>query len=52
MNEACEIWKEKDWPRAKRATDYPVVNTKFVIRGSNVYGNHSGDLPLVKEYRE
>ncbi|MEW1696998.1 ribonuclease domain-containing protein [Streptomyces sp. NPDC091278] len=52
VKEACGIWKELDWPQAKRPTDYPVVNTRFVIRGSNVYGNRSGDLPPEGHYRE
>ncbi|MFJ2645293.1 ribonuclease domain-containing protein [Streptomyces sp. NPDC087420] len=52
VKEACGIWKELAWPQAKRPTDYTVVNTRFVIRGSNVYGNRSGDLPLEGHYRE
>ncbi|WP_250304977.1 guanine-specific ribonuclease N1 and T1 [Streptomyces sp. NBC_01267] len=52
VKKACEIWKEMDWPAAKRPTDYPVVNTPLVIRGSNVYGNRSHDLPMNGHYRE
>ncbi|AXG77180.1 ribonuclease domain-containing protein [Streptomyces paludis] len=52
VKEACAIWKELDWPKAARPTDYAVVNTSLVIRGSNVYGNRSGDLPRADEYRE
>ncbi|MFJ5172694.1 ribonuclease domain-containing protein [Streptomyces griseoviridis] len=52
VKEACGIWKELDWPQANRPTDYPVVNTRLVIRGSNVYGNRSGDLPSDGTYRE
>ncbi|MER6913551.1 ribonuclease domain-containing protein [Streptomyces sp. NPDC000594] len=52
VKEACGIWKELQWPRAARATDHPVVNTRLVIRGSNVYRNRSGDLPLDGSYRE
>ncbi|WP_405796944.1 ribonuclease domain-containing protein [Streptomyces sp. NBC_01506] len=52
VKDACAIWKELNWPQAKRPTDYPVVNTRLVIRGSNVYGNRSGDLPLEGHYRE
>ncbi|MYY08603.1 guanine-specific ribonuclease N1 and T1 [Streptomyces sp. SID4919] len=52
VKEACAIWKELEWPQAARGTDYPVVNTRLVIRGSNVYRNRSGDLPLSGSYRE
>lgn len=52
VREACGIWKELAWPQAQRPKDYPVVNTDLVIRGSNVYGNRSGDLPLEGHYRE
>ncbi|RDG36283.1 ribonuclease domain-containing protein [Streptomyces corynorhini] len=52
VKEACGIWQELDWPAANRPTDYPVVNTRFVIRGSNVYRNRSGDLPVDGGYRE
>ncbi|GLF94998.1 ribonuclease domain-containing protein [Streptomyces yaizuensis] len=52
VKEACGIWKELTWPRASRATDHPVVNTRLVIRGANVYHNRSGDLPAAGHYRE
>ncbi|MFJ1646892.1 ribonuclease domain-containing protein [Streptomyces sp. NPDC088258] len=52
VKEACGIWKELDWPAANRPTDYPVANTRFVIRGSNTYRNRSGDLPVDGSYRE
>ncbi|MFJ4966690.1 ribonuclease [Streptomyces sp. ADI96-02] len=52
VEEACAIWKELEWPQATRPTDYPVVNTPLVIRGSNVYRNRSGDLPREGRYRE
>ncbi|MFJ2110357.1 MULTISPECIES: ribonuclease domain-containing protein [unclassified Streptomyces] len=52
VKEACEVWKELNWPEADRARDYPVANTNLVIRGSNRYGNRSGDLPQAGRYRE
>ncbi|MFD8110296.1 ribonuclease domain-containing protein [Streptomyces microflavus] len=52
VKEACEIWKELTWPQSSRPTDYPVAETRLVIRGSNVYRNRSGDLPLEGHYRE
>ncbi|MCX4681038.1 guanine-specific ribonuclease N1 and T1 [Streptomyces sp. NBC_01433] len=52
VKEACGIWKELDWPQAARPTDYPVVNTPFVIRGSNQFYNRSQDLPVQGSYRE
>ncbi|MEV5680383.1 ribonuclease domain-containing protein [Streptomyces sp. NPDC052164] len=52
VQEACEIWSDLNWPQASRPTDYPVADTGLVIRGSNVYGNRSGDLPLDGHYRE
>ncbi|MFJ1958432.1 ribonuclease domain-containing protein [Streptomyces microflavus] len=52
VKEACEIWKELTWPQSSRPTDYPVADTRLVIRGSNVYRNRSGDLPLEGHYRE
>lgn len=52
VKEACEIWKELTWPQSSRPTDYPVADTRLVIRGSNVYRNRSGDLPLEGRYRE
>ncbi|WP_405434731.1 ribonuclease domain-containing protein [Streptomyces anulatus] len=52
VQEACEIWKELTWPQSSRPTDYPVADTRLVIRGSNVYRNRSGDLPLQGHYRE
>ncbi|MFE4061685.1 ribonuclease domain-containing protein [Streptomyces sp. NPDC059096] len=52
VKEACGIWKELEWPQATRPKDYTVVNTRLVIRGSNVYGNRSGDLPRQGSYRE
>ncbi|MGW7091669.1 ribonuclease domain-containing protein [Streptomyces sp. NPDC054874] len=52
VQEACEIWKDLAWPQSSRPTDYPVADTLLVIRGSNVYRNRSGDLPLEGRYRE
>ncbi|GGZ63440.1 hypothetical protein GCM10010371_23820 [Streptomyces subrutilus] len=52
VREACGIWQGLDWPQAPRPTDYPVADTRLVIRGSNVYGNRSRDLPLDGRYRE
>ncbi|MEU5417448.1 ribonuclease domain-containing protein [Streptomyces clavifer] len=52
VQETCEIWKDLRWPQASQPTDYPVAGTALVIRGSNVYGNRSGDLPLDGHYRE
>ncbi|MFJ9432536.1 ribonuclease domain-containing protein [Streptomyces sp. NPDC101490] len=52
VKQACGIWKELGWPQAQSPRDYQVVNTRFVIRGSNVYGNRSGDLPREGHYRE
>ncbi|MGC0416399.1 ribonuclease domain-containing protein [Embleya sp. AB8] len=52
VGQACAIWKDLRWPHADRPTDYPVPNTDLVIRGSNVYGNRSGDLPHNGFYRE
>ncbi|MEU5288335.1 guanine-specific ribonuclease N1 and T1 [Streptomyces sp. CA-278952] len=52
VQEACGIWKELTWPQSSRPADYPVADTRLVIRGSNVYRNRSGDLPLEGRYRE
>ncbi|MFF2925937.1 ribonuclease domain-containing protein [Streptomyces celluloflavus] len=52
IKKACGIWKKLHWPSADRPTDYAVEGTKSVIRGSNVYGNRSGDLPAGGHYRE
>ncbi|WP_103504836.1 MULTISPECIES: ribonuclease domain-containing protein [Streptomyces] len=52
VEEACGIWQELEWPQAARATDYPVVNTDLVIRGSNQYFNRSQALPVDSQYRE
>jgi len=52
VEEACGIWKGLSWPQAARPTDYAVKGTRLVIRGSNVYGNRSGDLPAGGHYRE
>ncbi|OPC77133.1 guanine-specific ribonuclease N1 and T1 [Embleya scabrispora] len=52
VKEACAIWRGLHWPTAARPTDYPVPDTALVIRGSNVYGNRSGDLPADGHYRE
>ncbi|WP_346012501.1 ribonuclease domain-containing protein [Streptomyces sp. SID3343] len=52
VKEACQIWKGLRWPAADRPRDYPVAGTDLVIRGSNVYGNRSGDLPTAGKYRE
>ncbi|MFI5619581.1 ribonuclease domain-containing protein [Streptomyces sp. NPDC051567] len=48
---ACDIWRDLSWPEAPRAQDYP-AGPGLVIRGSNVYGNRSGDLPADGHYRE
>ncbi|MFJ4923521.1 ribonuclease domain-containing protein [Streptomyces sp. NPDC088725] len=52
VKKACAIWKKLAWPEADRPTDYKVAGTSYVIRGSNRYGNRSGDLPLDGKYRE
>ncbi|WP_257132683.1 MULTISPECIES: ribonuclease domain-containing protein [unclassified Streptomyces] len=52
VQEACEIWQDLTWPQSSRLTDHPVADTLLVIRGSNVYRNRSGDLPLEGHYRE
>ncbi|MFI7288540.1 ribonuclease domain-containing protein [Streptomyces anulatus] len=52
VQEACEIWKDLTWPQSSRPTDYPVADSLLLIRGSNVYRNRSGDLPLEGHYRE
>ncbi|MFF1909909.1 ribonuclease domain-containing protein [Kitasatospora sp. NPDC058218] len=51
VEEACAIWRGLDWPQANRPLDYP-AGPGLVIRGSNVYGNRSGDLPKNGRYRE
>ncbi|MFJ7277084.1 ribonuclease domain-containing protein [Kitasatospora sp. NPDC098663] len=52
VEEACRIWHDLQWPTANAPRDYPVAGSPFVIRGSNVYGNRSGDLPQDGHYRE
>ncbi|MBT2385663.1 guanine-specific ribonuclease N1 and T1 [Streptomyces sp. ISL-11] len=52
VKNACDIWRGLSWPTADRAEDYAVPDTRFVIRGSNVYVNRNGDLPLEGYYRE
>ncbi|MFD0399517.1 ribonuclease domain-containing protein [Kitasatospora sp. NPDC127121] len=52
VEEACHIWHDLHWPTANAPRDYPVADSPFVIRGSNVYGNRSGDLPQTGHYRE
>jgi len=51
VQRACGIWRGLHWPTANRPTDYP-AGSSLVIRGSNVYGNRSGDLPAGGHYRE
>ncbi|MFD5084633.1 ribonuclease domain-containing protein [Kitasatospora sp. NPDC058201] len=51
VDEACHIWRGLGWPTADRPRDYP-AGDGLVIRGSNVYGNRSGDLPKDGRYRE
>ncbi|WP_371522088.1 ribonuclease domain-containing protein [Kitasatospora sp. NBC_01300] len=52
VEEACHIWHDLHWPTANAPRDYPVADSPYVIRGSNVYGNRSGDLPQSGHYRE
>jgi ribonuclease T1 len=51
VRRACGTWRGLHWPTADRPTDYQ-AGGGLVIRGSNVYGNRSGDLPAGGHYRE
>ncbi|MGW6915845.1 ribonuclease domain-containing protein [Kitasatospora sp. NPDC054939] len=51
VDRACLIWRELGWPTSRRAVDFRIPGPEF-IRGSNPYGNRSGDLPAGGAYHE
>ncbi|MFE6055560.1 ribonuclease domain-containing protein [Kitasatospora sp. NPDC056446] len=48
---ACAIWGDLGWPTNAQPVDYRIPDGDY-IRGSNPYGNRSGDLPHGGAYHE
>ncbi|MFE7564798.1 ribonuclease domain-containing protein [Kitasatospora sp. NPDC057500] len=51
VERACRIWLGLGWPANLRPVDFRLPGPEF-IRGSNPYGNRSGDLPAGGVYHE
>ncbi|MFE6866461.1 ribonuclease domain-containing protein [Kitasatospora sp. NPDC057692] len=51
VERACEIWLDLGWPTNPRPVDFRLPGPEY-IRGSNPYGNRSGDLPPGGAYHE
>ncbi|MFF7587182.1 ribonuclease domain-containing protein [Kitasatospora purpeofusca] len=51
VERACRIWESLEWPTGPRPVDFRIPGPEFV-RGSNPYGNRSGDLPAGGAYHE
>ncbi|MER5355034.1 ribonuclease domain-containing protein [Kitasatospora sp. NPDC002551] len=51
VERACHIWFDLGWPTNPRPVDFRLPGPEY-IRGSNSYGNRSGDLPAGAPYHE
>ncbi|SDT75232.1 Guanyl-specific ribonuclease Sa [Streptomyces sp. TLI_053] len=51
VERACHIWRGIGWPINSRPVDFRIPGPAY-IRGSNPYGNRSGDLPSGGAYHE